>query len=115
MLLEMERHGYGDLRPRLWTGLVPIDLETRSFLLCELEGDTPSGRVGLYHCPICFNYGCGVVSVRITRFDDDYVWSDFCFEEDVRDTCEPIERLGPFRFHGDDYRRTLVNGIVTQA
>ena len=66
MLKEIERRGH-DRIPRLGSELLPIDSETRDFLLLERNGDTPSGRVALYVCPLCGDYGCGVVSVKVTR------------------------------------------------
>jgi hypothetical protein len=109
LLHMVEARGF-DLVPRTGTPRTPIDLETRVLLLLEAPGDTVSGRVGLYVCPLCRDYGCGVVSARISRVGDDYVWSDFVYETNLpADEPVSLENVGPFRFDGESYRRK-VNG-----
>ena len=107
LFMEMRRRGY-DLVPRLSGKLVPLDVEARDLLLLEREGDTESGRVALYVCAGCGDYGCGVVSAMISRIDSDIQWSDFVWEQGPE--VVPIENLGPFRFREDDYRKTIQSG-----
>jgi len=106
ILLELERRGM-DFVPRLGTDLVPTDVETRSTLLVETDGDTPSGRVALYVCPECGDYGCGVVSAKIERDGDTVVWSEFGQENNYDDEFHPLARIGPYRFEWNDYRQAV--------
>lgn len=107
LLQEIERRGY-DLVPRLGTELLPVDMETRELLSLKCAGDTPSGRVALYVCPECGDYGCGVVSAKIARDGSDIVWSEFGYENDYDGNFLPIEKLGPFRFNEAEYRHALM-------
>jgi hypothetical protein len=107
LLKAVERRGY-DLVPRLGSELLPIDMETRALLLLEKCGDTPGGRVGLYVCPLCGDYGCGVVSVRITREGSDILWSEIGYENGHDEGFLQIEKLGPFRFDEKAYRQALM-------
>ncbi len=106
LLPGFERQGF-DLVPRIGNGLVPIDIETQSLLLCERSGDTPSGRVALYICPLCGDYGCGVISAKIEKDAGSIVWSEFGYENDYYGEFHPIERLGPFRFAFEDYQSVV--------
>jgi len=106
LLPIIERSGY-DLLPRLGGDLVPLDMELRARLLCDVAGDTPSGRVALYICPECGDFGCGVVSAKVTKDGDRVEWSAFGYENDHDGAFVPIERLGPFRFEWSEYAETL--------
>ncbi len=108
LLRQLERWRFGFL-PRLESSRDPINVTTRSLLLCESEGDTPNGRVGLYVCPCCGDYDCGVVSVRITKADGDFIWNDFAYENDFHEQFYLLDRLGPFRFEGQAYRQAIQN------
>jgi hypothetical protein len=103
---ELHRRGY-DLVPRLGSSLVPVDVAMRDLLTLERVGDTASGRVALYVCPLCAHLGCGVVSARITRDGADILWSDFAYETDRPEDLHAIERLGPYRFRETEYRQAL--------
>jgi hypothetical protein len=105
---ELRRRGF-DVIPRLGSGLVPVDSETRDLLLLDKNGDTSSGRVALYICPECGDLGCGAVSVRITRDTTDIVWSEFAWETNCQDHFQPIDNLGPFRFRELAYRSAVLN------
>lgn len=104
---ELRRRGY-DVVPRLKSRLVPVDAGTRDLLLLEREGDTPSGRVALYGCPLCGHIGCGVVSARITREGADILWSEFAWETDCEDHFQTLEKLGPYRFREAEYRKSIL-------
>lgn len=108
---EIQLRGY-DLFPRLGSDSVPIDIATREHLLLEAVSDTPSGRVALYICPLCGDYGCGVVSVKINRDGSDFVWGDFVWEN--QDTVMELEKLGPFRFSEENYRSALLKPVITR-
>jgi hypothetical protein len=104
---EFRRRGY-DVVPRLGRNLVLVDVETRDLLLLEKKGDTASGRVALYLCPLCGDLGCGAISVKITRENSDILWSEFAWETDCSDHFQSIEKLGPYRFREADYRRAIL-------
>jgi hypothetical protein len=111
LLKEIERRGH-DLVPRLGSELLPIDSKTRNLLLLESTGDTPSGRVALYVCPLCGDYGCGVISVKVTREGTDILWREFGRENDWDNEFFPIEKLGPFSFSEEKYRHTLTTALL---
>jgi hypothetical protein len=106
LLRELEKRGF-DLVPRVGTGLIAIDLELRDLLLMASPGDTQSGRVGLYVCPLCGDFGCGVVSAKVSCLEGDYVWSDFVHETNLSDECLSLDKIGPFRFDGNLYRKVI--------
>ena len=104
---EFRRRGY-DVVPRLGSKLVPVDGDIRDLLLLEKKGDTPTGRVALYFCPLCGDLGCGVVSVKLTRENAYILWSEFAWETDCNDHFQPIEKLGPYRFREAEYRQAIL-------
>jgi len=105
---ELTCRGY-DVVPRLGSKLGAVDAATRDLLLLESEGDTPTGRVTLYVCPLCRHLGCGVVSARMAREGSDISWSDFAWETDCADGLRPLEHLGPYRFREAEYRAAVLN------
>jgi hypothetical protein len=106
LLKEVERRGM-DVVPRLGAASIPVDFKTRDLLLLNCRGDMPSGRVALYICPLCGDYGCGVVSAKIYRENSSFIWSDFAWETNYEDKLYYLEKLGPFRFAEDQYRDAL--------
>ncbi|MEZ5732238.1 MAG: hypothetical protein R3D97_07915 [Paracoccaceae bacterium] len=111
ILAELDRRGY-NVVPRVCAGLVPIDQKTRAHLLLQEDDELSNGRVALYTCP-CGDYGCGVISVLIKKHGDQIVWSDFRYERDDDEEFTALERLGPFRFAEDAYRRTVMCSNTT--
>lgn len=105
LLKEIERREY-DYVPRLRSGLVPTDVATREVLLLEKADDLPNGRVALYICP-CGDFGCGVVSAKISREGKHIVWSDICYENESDEELIPLNRLGPYRFEEKQYRQAI--------
>lgn len=111
LLHEVERRGF-DLVPRLGSGLVPVDQGIRAALLLEAPGDTVSGRVGLYVCPLCGDFGCGLISTKVERRGEDFIWSDFARETNFADDApEILQKMGPFLFDGANYR-AVINGLA---
>lgn len=55
----------------------------------ELPGQFFPQRVWLYFCPVCFDEGCGGVSVRIQVGADQVVWSGF--RHDMPSTEDQME------------------------
>ena len=113
LLLEFERRGY-DLLPGLVGGdREATDVAMRAQLFCEEPGGAPSGRVGLYFCPLCGDYGCGTITARIERDGNAVIWSDFVYENGYDEEVIALERLGPFRFDWQHYRDVLLARPVT--
>ena len=106
LLKEIERRGR-DLVPRLGTSLLPIESSLRDMLLLHSTADSPSGRVVLYVCSECGDFGCGVVSVKVNREGSDFVWSSFVYENDGENKAIELEKIGPFRFSADNYLSAL--------
>jgi hypothetical protein len=111
---ELRRRGY-DVVPRLGSKLVPVDTETRDLLFLEREGNTPTGRVGLYGCRLCGQLGCGVVSARIKREGAEISWSEFAWETNCADHFLTLENLGPYRFREAEYRRAILNPLQSSG
>ena len=77
-------------------------------LLLRERSELPSGRVPLYICPECGDLGCGTVSVRITKYDDCFVWSDFGFENNYENRLvESYPHVRDFVFEKAQYYRAL--------
>lgn len=78
-------------------------------LLLEADPPLEGGRYVIYGCPECEDLACGAVTAVIDRHGDDYVWRDFAWQTDEHPDLERngYHGLGPFRFHGDEYRAAL--------
>ncbi|MBX9392620.1 oxidoreductase [Streptomyces sp. TRM72054] len=95
-----------DVPPAIFTAQV------RSLLL-EADAPLPGGRYVIYGCPECADLACGAVTAVIERADDDYLWRDFAWQTDEQVDLElnGYQGIGPFRFHGDEYR-TALNSLL---
>ncbi|MFI9250143.1 oxidoreductase [Streptomyces sp. NPDC053069] len=78
-------------------------------LLLEAEPPLPDGRFVIYGCPECADLGCGAVTAVIERDGEDYIWRDFAWQTDEHADLElnGYHGIGPFRFHGAEYRAAL--------
>ncbi|MGW0738059.1 oxidoreductase [Streptomyces sp. NPDC002851] len=81
-------------------------------LLLEAEAPLTDGRYIIYGCPECEGLECGAVTALIERTADgwdDYVWRDFAWQTDTHVDLERngYHGIGPFRFHGEEYRAEL--------
>ncbi|MFD3932468.1 oxidoreductase [Streptomyces sp. NPDC058614] len=97
-----------DVPPAIFTAQV------RSLLL-EADAPLTGGRYVIYGCPECEGLECGAVTAVIEKAGDDYVWRDFAWQTDERPDLElnGYHGIGPFRFHGAEYRsalNSLLNG-----
>ncbi|WP_405923249.1 oxidoreductase [Streptomyces sp. NBC_00035] len=97
-----------DVPPAIFTAQV------RSLLL-EADAPLTGGRYVIYGCPECEGLECGAVTAAIEKAGDDYVWRDFAWQTDERPDLElnGYHGIGPFRFHGAEYRsalNSLLNG-----
>ena len=94
-----------DVPPAIFTEQV------RSLLL-EADPPLPDGRYVIYGCPECADLACGAVTAIIEREGregEDYVWRDFAWQTDEHVDLElnGYHGIGPFRFHGAEYREAL--------
>ncbi|MFF3612152.1 oxidoreductase [Streptomyces sp. NPDC002580] len=78
-------------------------------LLLEADAPLDGGRHIIYGCPECEGIECGAVTAVIEREGDDYVWRDFAWQTGERADLERngYHAIGPFRFHGTEYRAAL--------
>jgi hypothetical protein len=93
-----------DVPPAIFTAQV------RSLLL-ETEAPLPEGRYVVYGCPECEDLACGAVTAVIERDGDDVIWRDFAWQTDQHADLElnGYHGIGPFRFHGAEYRQALAS------
>jgi hypothetical protein len=78
-------------------------------LLLEADAPLEGGRHIIYGCPECEDLACGAVTAVIEQDGDDFVWRDFVWQTDERADVElnGYHGIGPFRFHGTEYRAAL--------
>ena len=91
-----------DVPPAIFTEQV------RSLLL-EADPPLPDGRYVIYGCPECADLACGAVTAIIQQDGEDYIWRDFAWQTDEHADLElnGYHGIGPFRFHGAEYREAL--------
>jgi hypothetical protein len=99
-----------DVPPAIFTAQV------RSLLL-ETDPPLPGGRYVVYGCPECEDLACGAVTAVIDRDGDDFIWRDFAWQTDEHADLElnGYHGIGPFRFHGAEYRAALHSLLDTSA
>ncbi|MGP4007103.1 oxidoreductase [Streptomyces sp. 4N124] len=95
-----------DVPPAIFTAQV------RSLML-ETDAPLPGGRYVIYGCPECEDLGCGAVTAVIEKEGDDYIWRDFAWQTEEYADLElnGYHGIGPFRFHGAEYR-TALNSLL---
>ncbi|MFI9616430.1 oxidoreductase [Streptomyces sp. NPDC052023] len=95
-----------DVPPAIFTAQV------RSLLL-EAGAPLSGGRYVIYGCPECADLACGAVTAVIERAGDDFVWRDFAWQTAEQADLElnGYRGIGPFRFHGGEYR-TALNSLL---
>jgi hypothetical protein len=93
-----------DIPPAIFTAQV------RSLLL-ETPAPLPDGRYVVYGCPECEDLACGAVTAVIQRDGEDFIWRDFAWQTDEHADLElnGYHGIGPFRFHGAEYRQALAS------
>ncbi|ORT53869.1 oxidoreductase [Streptomyces sp. CB03238] len=86
-------------------------------LLLDAEAPLPGGRYVIYGCPECESLACGAVTAVIERDGDDVVWRDFAWQTDESADLDlnGYHGIGPFRFHGDQYRAELERLLPSAA
>ncbi|MFD7503534.1 oxidoreductase [Streptomyces sp. NPDC059850] len=86
-------------------------------LLLETEPPLDGGRYVIYGCPECEGLACGAVTAVIERDGPDIIWRDFRWQTDRAFDLDPdrdgYHGIGPYRFHGDQYRAELGRLLLT--
>ncbi|MGW2328715.1 oxidoreductase [Streptomyces sp. NPDC001700] len=84
-------------------------------LLLETEPPLDGGRYVIYGCPECEGLACGAVTAVIERDGPDIIWRDFRWQTDRAFDPERdgYHGIGPYRFHGDQYRAELGRLLLT--
>ena len=79
-----------------------------------LAGDRPGqeaeGRTLIEGCALCFDIGCGGITVQVERDGDQVIWKAFRFEngyDDEATDAASFESVGPFRFDYKEITATL--------
>lgn len=83
-----------------------FNTQSREQLLLGTLPMTESGRVPLYTCPECLDFGCGAFTVRVLRSDESYTWSDFAYENSWEDECRLVQ-VGLFLFELTEYEQAI--------
>jgi hypothetical protein len=77
-----------------------------SMLLRKTESDLRPGRIPLFVCPECVDYGCGAVTCEIARNDQQIIWTKFGFENNYDETLHRSKEC-EFRFDATQYWQTF--------
>lgn len=99
--------GVGDFIPPF--GWLPAKIE-RGFaemLLRNCDSNFKPGRVPLFVCPECVDYGCGVYTCSVSREGDSILWRNFAMENDYEDGLrqDDAEKFGWYAFDVSEYHR----------
>ncbi len=89
---------FGWLRPA-------ADARFRQILLLKQPSDLKPGRVPIFVCPECADYGCGAVTAAVTKDGDFIIWDSFAHENNYSDEAHPIaeHRQQRLSFHRSEY------------
>lgn len=75
-------------------------------LLLQVPPETESGRSLIYVCPECADIGCGAYGCKITKIGEEYIWSDFAYENGIGEP-DIIPGIGPFKFKAPEYEAVV--------
>ncbi len=85
-----------------------FNVNTAGKLLRAVPADIAPDRVMFFVCAECGHLGCGAITAAVTREQDEYLWSNFRYENDYDpEMTREYPKVGPFRFQADDYRSIL--------
>ena len=84
-------------------------------LLLETGPPLDGGRYVIYGCPECEGLACGAVTAVIERDGPAIIWRDFRWQTDrpPGPGADGYHGIGPYRFHGDQYRAELGRLLLT--
>jgi hypothetical protein len=95
-----------DLAGRFSQGAQVWNEESAHIFLTMKPADLKNGRIMLYVCPECGDIGCGAITVRVTKSDESYIWTEFGYENDYDSEMTDLDSyrlIGPFQFKVDEY------------
>lgn len=72
----------------------------------EAKSDLDDGRILVFGCAECLDIGCGGFTMKIEFDGENFIWSDFAFENNYDDSMTEREcygSVGPFIFSKDAY------------
>ncbi|OPF67046.1 oxidoreductase [Streptomyces antioxidans] len=97
-------------------GPSPFTEQVRRLLL-ETDAPLEGGRFIIYGCPECEGLACGAVTAVIERDGADVVWRDFAWQTDGGPDIDHngYHGIGPYRFHGEQYRAALERLLLTDG
>ncbi len=90
--------------------------ESADVFLTTQQPDLENGRTMLFVCPECGDIGCGAITVKITKEDTEYTWSEFGYENNYDPAMTDFDsyrRVGPFRFAIENYRQAIEKAKIT--
>ncbi len=105
-VLTRAEEGHSDYVSCFVRGWDEFNASSRAQLLLRAPPDTASGRVLLYICPECGDLGCGAFTVRVSKTNSGYIWSDFAHENGYEDS-HPLTQVGPFHFLQANYEQVM--------
>lgn len=79
-------------------------------LLLNFSPELESGRCQLYICPECADIGCGAYTAHVQRSEEDVIWKDFGYEDDLHNAEPDLEKyknIRPFSFKWTEYQKVL--------
>lgn len=88
----------GDFIPPLGWLKPEAEERFRQILLLKRPSDTKSGRIPLFVCAECADYGCGVLTAVAEKIEDHVVWHSFGMENDYEDEVQMLALHHQHRF-----------------
>ncbi|MCT7941007.1 hypothetical protein [Shewanella holmiensis] len=98
--------GHGDFLGCFARGWDNLNKHSLKQLLLQEPPETESGRSLIYVCPECADIGCGAYGCKITKVGEEYIWSEFAYENGYEDP-DPIKEIGPFKFSVTEYENVV--------
>ncbi|WP_215426361.1 hypothetical protein [Agarivorans albus] len=98
--------GQGDFLGCFARGWDNLNDHSLKQLLLQAPPETESGRSLIYVCPECADIGCGAYGCKITKTDNEYIWSNFAYENGYEEP-ELIHGIGPFKFNVTEYENVI--------
>jgi hypothetical protein len=94
------------ITPFGWLGTEKVsrsELEDRfaRMILGTEQSDLRTGRVPIFICGECADYGCGVTTCRVTVSDTIVEWSDFGWDNNYKDETHRIDAQLTHHFYFD--------------
>ena len=90
-----------------WLGVYGADYERQAIgrLLLQEPPDPWVHNPELYVCPLCYDLGCGAITVKVERSDGCFTWCELIYDQEP--CYDTLEGLGPYRFAEGVYAEAL--------